>query len=426
MEFNKPRGTRDFLFEDMEERNYVENTIRNVVENYGFKEIKTPIFENLELFTTKSGEGIKEEIYHFQDKGGRDLALRPELTASVSRLYNNNLQKSAKPLKMYYFGSCFRYERPQAGRFREFWQFGIEVIGGVPIYKEAEIIAMANEALTQVGIKNYEINIGHLGIIKGVLNQLNISSQQQTAIIASIDKEDYELLDKLLEDNDISSEYKNIITSIINIKGSRSDLETLKQLLEDIPESFEALENLDKTLEVLEVFGFDDYVVNLSIARGLDYYTGIVFEIYVPDLGAEKQITGGGTYNLTALFDSEKVESTGFAFGFDRIMEAYHRQNIQVPISSKPKVLVIPVKKEFKLNAIEVAQQLRGHNIVTDIDLKGKKLKKNLSYANNHNFNKVIMIGQQEVEDETVTIKDMDSGCQETIPQNTVVSELLK
>ena len=285
---------------------------------------------------------------------------------------------------------------------------------------------MANEALTQVGIKNYEINIGHLGIIKGVLNQLNISSQQQTAIIASIDKEDYELLDKLLEDNDISSEYKNIITSIINIKGSRSDLETLKQLLEDIPESFEALENLDKTLEVLEVFGFDDYVVNLSIARGLDYYTGIVFEIYVPDLGAEKQITGGGTYNLTALFDSEKVESTGFAFGFDRIMEAYHRQNIQVPISSKPKVLVIPVKKEFKLNAIEVAQQLRAHNIVTDIDLKGKKLKKNLSYANNHNFNKVIMIGQQEVEDETVTIKDMDSGCQETIPQNTVVSELLK
>ena len=152
MEFNKPRGTRDFLFEDMEERKHVENTIRSVVENYGFKEIKTPIFEDLELFTTKSGEGIKEEIYHFQDKGGRDLALRPELTASVSRLYNNNLQKAAKPLKMYYFGSCFRYERPQAGRFRQFWQFGIEVIGGTPIYNEAEIIAMANEALSQVGI----------------------------------------------------------------------------------------------------------------------------------------------------------------------------------------------------------------------------------------------------------------------------------
>lgn len=426
MEFNKPRGTRDFLFEDMQERNYVENTIRKVVESYGFKEIKTPIFEDLELFTTKSGEGIKEEIYHFQDKGGRDLALRPELTASVSRLYNNNLQKAAKPLKMYYFGSCFRYERPQAGRFREFWQFGIEVIGGTSIYNEAEIIAMANEALSKVNIQNYEINIGHLGIIKGVLNQLKISSSQQTAIIASIDKEDYELLDSLLSDNGVDDEYKNIINSIINIKGSRSNLETLKPLLSNIPDSLEALENLDKTLEVLEAFGFSDYVVNLSIARGLDYYTGIVFEIYVPDLGAEKQITGGGTYNLTALFDSEDVESTGFAFGFDRIMEAYHRQNIQVPPTTKPKVLVIPVKKEFKIEAIKIAQLLRSNDIVTDIDLKGKKLKKNLSYANSHNFNKVIMIGKQEVEDEVVTLKDMDSGCQVTIPQETVVDELLK
>ena len=189
MEFNKPRGTRDFLFEDMEERKYVENTIRSVVENYGFKEIKTPIFEDLELFTTKSGEGIKEEIYHFQDKGGRDLALRPELTASVSRLYNNNLQKAVKPLKMYYFGSCFRYERPQAGRFRQFWQFGIEVIGGTPVYNEAEIIAMANEALTKVGIKNYEVAIGHLGIIKGVLNHLNVNPEDTTRIIASIESE---------------------------------------------------------------------------------------------------------------------------------------------------------------------------------------------------------------------------------------------
>lgn len=426
MEFNKPRGTRDFLFEDMQERNYVENTIRKVVESYGFKEIKTPIFEDLELFTTKSGEGIKEEIYHFQDKGGRDLALRPELTASVSRLYNNNLQKTAKPLKMYYFGSCFRYERPQAGRFREFWQFGVEVIGGTGIYNEAEIIAMANEALSKVNIQNYEINIGHLGIIRGVLNQLKISSHQQTAIIASIDKEDYELLDSLLNDNGVDDEYKNIINSIINIRGDRSNLETLRPLLGDIPDSLEALENLDKTLDVLEAFGFGDYVVNLSIARGLDYYTGIVFEIYVPDLGAEKQITGGGTYNLTALFDSGDVESTGFAFGFDRIMEAYHRQNIKLPPNSKPKVLVVPVKKEFKIEAIRIAQLLRSNDIVTDIDLKGRKLKKNLSYADSHSFNRVIMIGKQEVEEEVVTLRDMDSGCQVTVPRETVVDELLK
>ncbi len=424
MDFKKPRGTRDFLFDEMEERKYVENTIRSVVESYGFKEIKTPIFEDLELFTTRSGEGIKDELYHFQDKGGRDLALRPEITASVARLYNNNLQREAKPLKMYYFGSCFRYERPQAGRYRQFWQFGIEVIGGTPIYNEAEIIAMANDALSKINIQNYEIAIGHLGIIKGVLSKINIPSEIQTQIIASIDKQDYELLDKLLTDNNVTEEYKTIINDLINVKGSREDLEAFKSTLKNIPESYEAAEELNNILETLEVFGFNDYTVNLSIARGLDYYTGLVFEIYVPDLGAEKQITGGGTYNLMGLFDAEEVESTGFAFGFDRIMEAYKRQNIQLPENDSPRVLVIPVKKEFKNEAILIAQQLRRENIIVDIDLKGKKLKKNLSYANTHKFNKVIMIGQKEVEDNTVTLKDMASGDQVTIPQDELITKI--
>lgn len=425
MEFKKPRGTHDFLFNDMEERKYVENTIRNVVESYGFKEIKTPIFEDLELFTTRSGEGIKDELYHFQDKGGRDLALRPEMTASVARLYNNNLQREAKPLKMYYFGSCFRYERPQAGRYRQFWQFGVEVIGGTPVYNEAEIMAMANDALKRLDIQNYEFAIGHLGIIKGVLNYLNISSDKQTEIIASIDKEDFELLDKLLDACDVNAEYKDIINNIINVNGTRNDLNQLKPLLEDVEDSLKAVEELDNILEVVENFGFTNYNVKLSIARGLDYYTGLVFEIYVPDLGAEKQITGGGTYNLMGLFDSEEVESTGFAFGFDRIMEAYHRQNIQIPSDNTPRVLVIPVKKDFKFDAIQLAQTLRKENIITDIDLKGKKLKKNLSYANNHNFNKVLLIGKQEVENNTVTVKDMASGEQVTIPQEELVETIL-
>lgn len=426
MEFKKPRGTRDFLFEDLEERKYVENTIRKIVENYGFKEIKTPIFEDLELFTTRSGEGIKEELYHFQDKGQRDLALRPEMTASVARLYNNNLQREAKPLKMYYFGSCFRYERPQAGRYRQFWQFGIEVIGGTPIYNEAEIIAMANEVLSKLNIQNYEVAIGHLGIIKGVLNHLNIQPDKQTEIIASIDKEDYELLKQILDDLKITDEYQQIINAIINVNGTRKDLEEIKPLLEEIPQSAEALEEFDQILEIIEAYNFNDYTVKLSIARGLDYYTGLVFEVYVPDLGAEKQITGGGTYNLMGLFDSEEVESTGFAFGFDRIMEAYHKQNIQIPEDTTKRVLIVPIKPDFKKEAIKIAQKLRSSDIITDIDLKGKKLKKNLSYANAHNINNVVMIGAQEIEDNTATLKNMNTGKQITVAQDKLVEEILK
>jgi len=168
MELQKPRGTRDFLFDDMKKRKLVENTMRRVFETYGYQEIKTPIFEDLSLFTLKSGEGIIEEIYNFQDKGGRDLALRPELTAPVARLYLNNLQKAPRPIKMYYFGSCFRYERPQAGRFRQFWQLGCELIGGKSPDSEAEIIAMAAQCLGELELEDYQIHLGNLGILRGI------------------------------------------------------------------------------------------------------------------------------------------------------------------------------------------------------------------------------------------------------------------
>ena len=220
-------------------------------------------------------------------------------------------------------------------------------------------------------------------------------------------------------------EYKNIITSIINVNGSHDDLNSIRDLLLDIPESMEALEQLDEILTVVEAFGFDDYTVKLSIARGLDYYTGVVFEIYVPKLGAQKQITGGGTYKLTSLFDSEDVESTGFAFGFDRIMEAFHKQKLEVEEDNYNKVLVVPIKKEFKMEAIKVAQLLRNADIITDIDLKGKKLKKNLSFANSNNINNVVLIGAQEVEDGTVTLKHMDSKEQVTIPRDELVDNIL-
>ena len=143
MEFNRPRGTRDFLFDEMRLRKEAESSLRNVFENYGYQEIKTPLFEELKLFTTKSGEEIVDQLYNFKDKSDREIALRPEITAPVARLYLNELQKTtSKPIKLYYYGSCFRYERPQKGRFRQFWQFGCELIGAKSPEGEGEVIAM--------------------------------------------------------------------------------------------------------------------------------------------------------------------------------------------------------------------------------------------------------------------------------------------
>ena len=180
MEFTRPRGTRDFLFDEMRERKKAESILRNVFENYAYQEIKTPLFEELKLFTTKSGEEIVDQLYNFKDKSDRELTLRPEITAPVARLYLNELQKTAsKPIKLYYYGSCFRYERPQKGRFRQFWQFGCELIGAKSPQGEAEVIAMCSESIEKLGIPGADVNINHLGIIRGLFKHFNIDTATQ-------------------------------------------------------------------------------------------------------------------------------------------------------------------------------------------------------------------------------------------------------
>jgi histidyl-tRNA synthetase len=410
----------------MKERKYVENTLRRVFETYGYQEIKTPIFEDLALFTMKSGEGIIEEIYHFQDKGGRDLALRPELTAPVARIYLNKLQKAIKPLKMYYFGSCFRYERPQAGRWRQFWQLGCELIGGNSPESEAEIITLAAHCLEETGLNGYEIHLGNLGILRGILSQDQVSPDEQDQIMALIDKGDVEELKIILEELKLEEKPKKILIKLIKLKGHREVLDQVHEIIYDYPDALKSLEELEKLLKILEAFGFSNYTLNLGIARGLDYYSGIVFEIYVKGLGAQKQISGGGTYNLIEIFGGEKVESTGFAFGFDRVVEALRMQESSIPTKKAAEVFVAPITTELKLDAFEIAQNLRKNGIPTEIELTGRKLKKILSYADNLGVSYVILVGARELAENKVTLRDMESGDQEQIPLKTVTNVLLE
>ena len=413
MEIQRPRGTRDFLFNEMKERKSVENTMRLIFETYGYSEIKTPIFEELSLFTTKSGEGIKDQIYHFQDKGGRDLALRPELTAPVARMYIKELQKSPKPVKMYYFGSCFRYERPQAGRWRQFWQFGCELIGGKSPDSEAEVISMAAHCLEELGLEDFEIHIGNLGILRNILNDANIKGKLQDQVMGVIDKGDAKELERLLEEIKVVDNSRELLLKLIGMKGSRTIVKNVESLINCNEHACNALYELEELLKSLDAFGFSNYVVNLGIARGLDYYTGTVFEIYVHGLGAQKQISGGGTYNLIEVFGGENVESTGFAFGFDRVMDALKKQETPIEIQGSVKVFVAPIKSELKLEAFDIAQKLRKNGIATEVDLVGKKLKKILSYADTMGINYVVLIGARDFEEGKVTVKDMSSGEQE-------------
>lgn len=426
MEFMRPRGTRDFLFDEMERRKKAEGTLREVFENYGYREIKTPLFEELKLFTTKSGEEIVDQLYNFKDKSDRDLTLRPEITAPVARLYLNELEKtSSKPIKLYYYGSCFRYERPQKGRFRQFWQFGCELIGAKSPEGEAEVISMCSDSINALGIDGADVNINHLGIIRGLFRHFNVDKDTQRNLMVIIDKGDKELLKESLSgDNPVidNDELNQILLKLIDLIGDKKILDEVNELVRDYEETHESFNELCRLVELLDSFKMNNYTLNLGVARGLDYYTGIVFEIYVEGLGAQKQVCGGGTYSLIKVFGGKEVESTGFALGFDRLMNAIEELTDEEEIKSHLDIYVAPISDDVRLKAYEITQTLRKSGIKCDVDLNNKKFKKIMNYADKINVEKVMIIGKKELDEGNVTIKDMNSGLQEAVKIENIVN----
>ncbi|ACV25037.1 histidine--tRNA ligase [Methanocaldococcus fervens] len=404
--FQKPRGTRDFLPEEMKKRRFIENKLREVFERYGYKEILTPTFESFELIAKKTGEEIRKQLYVFKDHGGREMALRPEMTSPVVRFYLNELKNLQKPLRLYYFANCFRYERPQAGRFREFWQMGCELIGCENPIADAEVLNLAMDGLININL-DFDVHIGHLGVLKGVLEKFNVSEEEEVKIRRLIDKEDYDNLEAYLTQI-LGEEKKELIFEILKFKGGREVLDELREILKDFPKSIEAINNLE---EILEFVIHDKYTINLGIARGLDYYTGMVFEIYGKK-GA-KQICGGGRYdNLIETFGGEPTPAVGFAYGFDRIM-----MNIDDLEIEEETILVIPVKKDKELikKSLIIADKLRKSGKIVEFEIMGRKLRKALDYANSRGFKKVIIVGEKELNEGKVTLKDMITGEQRLV-----------
>ena len=238
--FQLPRGTRDFTPEEMEKRRYVKENMASTFKSFGYREIQTPTFETLELFTAKSGDSIIDEIYAFSDKGDRELALRPELTAPAIRFYVEKMQMEPKPLKLFYFGNCFRYDRPQKGRYREFWQAGCEIIGTNTPEAYAELVAMAYTILKKVGLKNIQLNIGNLNIINSTFTKLGLSKNDQKELLPLIDKSQFDDVFSLLSDlsitNDSAKEFIDILQT--------ADINKIKKFIQ---EDASAMDELSKT-----------------------------------------------------------------------------------------------------------------------------------------------------------------------------------
>ena len=419
--FQIPRGTRDFTSDDMNKRRYVEKIMKSTFQRFGYREIQTPTFENLELFTAKSGEGIIDEIYSFKDKGGRELALRPELTAPVMRFYVEKLQMEPKPLKLYYFGSCFRYDRPQKGRYREFTQAGCEIIGTDSPEANAELIAMSFTIFTNVGLKNIILNIGNLNLLSILFDIIKLPKEKRSYMIPLIDKSMFEDLLIALQDYEVSP---NDASSFLEILET-TDLKKIKNFIKDNETAIKELKKLEKIQNLLKKsFGIKNPQLKLSIVRGLDYYKGIVFEIEAPTLGAEKQICGGGAYELIETFGGRKTPTAGFAIGFDRTILALETENFKFsPL--KLDYYIIPINQEMMEKALEIAQKLRDKGISVDLDLLNRGIGKSLKYASSISAEKVIIVGPDELKSDSVTIRNMESGKQKIIKINDLFNKLI-
>jgi histidyl-tRNA synthetase len=420
--FQVPRGTRDFAPDEMQKRRYLEYNMAATFSSFGYGEIQTPTFENLELFTAKSGESIINELYTFTDKGGRALALRPELTAPVIRCYVERLQMEAKPLKLYYFGNCYRYDRPQKGRYREFQQAGCEIIGTDTSEATAELLALAYTVLKNTGLKNVQLNIGNLTIISALFKKLHLLKDDQKLLLPLIDKSQFDDLPIALRDCNVP---EAMIQAFLEILQT-SEINKIRSFIADDPDATTELSAMEAILDLLRnAFHITDYTIKLSIVRGLDYYKGLVFEIDAPVLGAEKQLCGGGTYDLIPLFGGTEVPTSGFAIGFDRTLLALDEEKFPFP-SPKLDVFVIPVNQAMNTKAIEITQELRHHGISADFDQLRRGIGKSLKYADTKHTDTIIIVGPKELESNSVTFRDMKTGAQEIVPLVDIQKKLKK
>lgn len=424
------KGTRDFLPNEMRRRREIERIMRDVATRWGYEEVQTPTFEHAELFMLKSGEGILEEMYEFYDRGGRHIALRPELTAPVMRMFVNELKMARKPLRLFYFGNCFRYEEPQHARYREFWQFGAEIIGADTPEAQAEVIALAHEMLKELRI-SASIEIGHVGVLRDMLKCIcsaygvSLSDAEENRVMRLIDKGAREQIEDFMRHKGIHEDALNTLFQMTELRGANA-LDNAYELLESLKSNSDGLRELEALSDVLAAYEVP-FTLNLGIARGLEYYTGTVFEIYASQLEAQRQICGGGSYRIAHIFGGYDVPSTGFAFGFDRIAEIF-----EYDAPPQLKVIVIPVyaknasperRKELLKKAIRIASRLRT-DFITISDVLGRSLSAQLAYADATGATFAVIIGENEMKagEGHVTLRNLITGEQKTAHINECIS----
>ena len=412
--FRRLRGLRDYLPEDMEKLNYVKRVVRQLFSLYGYMEVMTPTLESFELLAAKSGEEIRQRMYVFTDLGGRKVALRPEMTAPIARFYINNMLGRPKPVRLGYIANCFRYDEPQYGRYREFWQGGFELIGSREPEADAEILDIADALMRRLGFENHYLKLGHVGVMRAFLGAEGVAEPDQNRIFGLMDKGRIEESLSVLEELKVSSRCLEVAEALFSLKGydAAKLLGEAEELLADYEKALLELENFKRVIGYCIACGLSGRLfVDFSFARGLEYYTGMIFEVFVP--GFRIALGGGGRYDkLIELFGGEPTPAVGYAPGLDRIVLAMEELKIPFKEERKVKVYVVSTSEDMRIRALKVAHELRENNVMAELEVFGRSLRKALSYANSRGFSHAIIVGAKEAERGKIVLKDLSANVQ--------------
>ena len=406
MAIKAPKGTKDMMPEDAYKWHYIEDAFFNICDEYGFGELRTPIFEDTNLFNRGVGETtdiVQKEMYTFKDKGDRSITLKPEGTSGAVRAFlEHGLFNEAMPQKIYYVTPCYRYEKPQAGRLREFHQFGVECFGAGSAAQDAEIILLANEVFNYLGVNNISLEINSIGCPK--------CRKKYQEALKEYFKANYDALCDTckgrLEKNPMRIlDCKSPVCS----KIAENAPKILDYLCEDCNEHFELVK---KYLTANNI----DFKVNPTIVRGLDYYTRTVFEFVSNEIGAQGTVCGGGRYDgLVEEMGGKPTPACGFAFGLERLMLLMDTQKTEFPERKKCDLYIASMGEQANIKASALATDLRNEGLSAQFDTVGRSVKAQMKYADKIGALYTVVLGDSELESGRAVLKNMSDGTQAEI-----------
>ena len=407
MIINAPKGTIDITPKDVYKWHYIEKKLRNIADIYNFKEIRTPNFEHTELFQRGVGDTtdvVSKEMYTFLDKGDRSITLRPEGTAGAARSFlETGMYADSQPTKLYYIIPCYRYEKPQAGRLREFRQFGVEMYGASSPSCDAEIISIAKNIFNSLGITKLALNINNIGCPE-------CRKKYNEKLIAFLEDKKDNLCDTCKD---------RLLKNPMRIFDCKSSV--CQSIIKDAPTMFDSVcdsckTHFDTVLEYLDNMGIE-YNIDKGIVRGLDYYTKTVFEFISTDIGAQGTVCGGGRYdNLIEEIGGKSIPGIGFAIGLERLLLVMESLNIPFEEEERVKLYVASLGEKANIFAAKLLNDMRNNGVKCEKDFLDRTLKAQLKYANKINAINTVVIGEEEINNNTFNVKNMDTG--ETVNVN--------